>query len=124
MADRIGPTFGVELARAGLGGLPVVWTPAGDVHCGDGMTDAQVAAVDAVLAAHDPVASVATAAAAQTRRDLVAELDAIDAASARPLRAILAAQAAGGTADAADVAKIAELEAQAVALRAELAALG
>lgn len=57
------------------------------------------------------------------RAAIAAELTAIDAASARPLRAIIATQAAGGEAAPADVAKIAELEAQAVLLRAELAAL-
>lgn len=55
--------------------------------------------------------------------EIEAELTAIDAASARPLRAILTATTNGGTADQADVARLAELEAQAVALRAELAEL-
>ena len=57
------------------------------------------------------------------RAEIDAELTAIDAASARPLRAILAATVSGGTADPADVAKLAELEAQAKALRTELASL-
>ena len=61
--------------------------------------------------------------AAIRRAEIEAELTAIDAASARPLRAILAATTSGGTADAADVAKLAELEAQAKALREELATL-
>ena len=55
--------------------------------------------------------------------EIEAELTSIDAASARPLRAILAATTSGGTADPADVAKLAELEAQAKALRTELASL-
>ena len=58
------------------------------------------------------------------RAEIEAELTAIDAASARPLRAILAATTSGGTADATDVAKLATLEAQARALRTELASLG
>ena len=57
------------------------------------------------------------------RAEIEAELTVIDADSARPLRAILAATISGGTADPADVAKLSELEAQAVALREELAAL-
>ena len=57
------------------------------------------------------------------RAEIEAELTAIDAASARPLRAILVATTSGGTADAADTAKLAELEAQAKALRTELASL-
>ena len=57
------------------------------------------------------------------RAEIEAELTAIDAASARPLRAILAATTSGGTADAADIAKLQGLEAQATALRSELATL-
>ena len=61
--------------------------------------------------------------AAIRRAEIEAELTAIDAASARPLRAILTATTSGGTADPEDVAKLAELEAQAKALRTELASL-
>ena len=61
--------------------------------------------------------------AAIRRAEIESELTAIDAASARPLRAILTATTSGGTADPADVAKLAELEAQAKALRTELASL-
>ena len=61
--------------------------------------------------------------AAIRRAEIEAELTAIDAASARPLRAVLTATTSGGTADPADVAKLAELEAQAKALREELATL-
>lgn len=52
-----------------------------------------------------------------------AELTAIDAASARPLRAVLTATTSGGEADPADLTRLADLEAQARALRAELAEL-
>lgn len=55
--------------------------------------------------------------------EIEVELTAIDAASVRPLRAILAATNAGTTPAPADVARLTELDAQAVALRAELAAL-
>lgn len=72
----------------------------------------------------DPdVAPIPVTPAAIRRAEIEAELTAIDAASARPLRAILAATVSGGTADVADVAKLAELEAQAKALRTELASL-
>jgi len=70
----------------------------------------------------DPPAPTAEQLAAARIAEIKAELTAIDAASARPLRAILAAQSSGA-ADPADVARIADLEAQAVALRAELAGL-
>ena len=70
----------------------------------------------------DPAPEPVTPAAIR-RTEIEAELTAIDAASARPLRAILSATTSGGTADATDVAKLAELEAQAKALREELATL-
>ena len=70
----------------------------------------------------DPAPDPVTPAAIR-RAEIEAELTAIDAASARPLRAILVATTSGGTADAADTAKLAELEAQAKALREELATL-
>lgn len=52
------------------------------------------------------------------RAEILAELAAIDAASARPLRAILV-----GSATDEDRARLTELDEQAAALRAELAAL-
>ena len=70
----------------------------------------------------DPAPDPVTPAAIR-RAEIEAELTAIDAASARPLRAILTATTSGGTADPADVAKLTELEAQAKALREELATL-
>jgi hypothetical protein len=57
------------------------------------------------------------------RARLQAELTAIDAASARPLRAVLTATTSGGEVDPADLARLSDLEAQARALRAELAEL-
>lgn len=51
------------------------------------------------------------------------ELAALDAASSRPLRVILAAQSAELDPDQADVDRLADLEAQAQALRSELAGL-
>lgn len=53
------------------------------------------------------------------REEIAAELAAVDLASVRPLRAVLAAEKP----DPEDVAKLAELDAQASALRAELAGL-
>lgn len=63
----IGPTFGQELRTAGLGGLPFSWGTDGDIQYGPAMTQAQRDAVQAVYAAHDPVAS--NAADAQRRRE-------------------------------------------------------
>jgi len=57
------------------------------------------------------------------RVEILAELAAIDVASARPLRGVLAKQAAGGTPDQTDTDRLVALEAQAQALRAELAGL-
>ena len=53
---RIGPTFGDELAAAGVGCLPVVWDcVAGTIDTSDpNLTAAQIASIEKVLAAHDP----------------------------------------------------------------------
>lgn len=61
MADLIGPTFGAELARAGLAGLPFSWSSDGTINFDPSMTAAQVNAVLAVYAAHDPTATGVTA---------------------------------------------------------------
>ena len=57
------------------------------------------------------------------RQRILAELDRFDAKSCRPARAVSLAYAAGKTPDDADVQKLAEIEAQAKALRQELAKL-
>jgi hypothetical protein len=54
MTTRIGPTFASELAAAGLAGLPICWSDDGTVEYGAAMTADQIAAAEAVLAAHDP----------------------------------------------------------------------
>ena len=59
----------------------------------------------------------------QRRQEILAELDRIDRASSRALRAILTAQLAGQEPDSADVSRLAGYEAEAKALRAELAEL-
>lgn len=53
----IGPTFAAELAAAGLAGLPITWTAAGTIIGRDALTGPQNAALDAVIAAHDPEAA-------------------------------------------------------------------
>lgn len=55
--------------------------------------------------------------------EILAELDRIDRASSRALRAVLTAQSAGQEPDAADVERLAGYEAEAKALRAEMAGL-
>lgn len=54
MTKPISSTFSTELAAAGLLSLPFAWTSAGDITFGPAMTSAQIAAVEAVYAAHDP----------------------------------------------------------------------
>jgi hypothetical protein len=54
MADLIGPTFGRELAAAGLGGLPMSWSSDGTITFDPSMTADQINGVLAVYAAHDP----------------------------------------------------------------------
>jgi hypothetical protein len=50
----IGPTFPVELKAAGLLGLPFVWGSDGGISFNAAMTPEQIAAVEAIYAAHDP----------------------------------------------------------------------
>ena len=57
------------------------------------------------------------------RREILDGLDRVDRASSRPLRAIIAAQSAGREPDSADVERLARHEAEAKALRTELAGL-
>jgi len=49
----IGPSFGEEIATAGLAGLPFSWGTDG-VYGRENLTPEQNAALDAVIAAHDP----------------------------------------------------------------------
>lgn len=64
MADIIGPAFAAELQAAGLTGLPFSWGSDG-LGPLDRLTPQQQAAVQAVLAAHNP--------ASQPSADYVAE---------------------------------------------------
>jgi hypothetical protein len=50
----IGPNFANELQAAGLLGLPFAWEPGGTITFGSAITSAQVTAVEAVYAAHNP----------------------------------------------------------------------
>jgi hypothetical protein len=56
MAIIIGPKFVEELQAAGLLGLPFAWGDDGVIMYDTSMTPVQVAAVQAVLAAHNPSA--------------------------------------------------------------------
>ncbi len=49
----IGPSFASDVAAAGVAGVPFSWSPDGTITF-TGATPAQVAAVQAVYAAHDP----------------------------------------------------------------------
>jgi hypothetical protein len=59
----IGATFEQELKAAGLLGLPFSWGADGKIEFRESMTDAQIAAVNAVYEAHDPSKQDFTAAA-------------------------------------------------------------
>ena len=74
--------------------------------------------------APEPEPPTAEEQAAMRRQAILSELDRIDRASSRSLRAIITAQAAGREPDAADTAMLETYEAEAVALRDELKALG
>ncbi|KPH79308.1 hypothetical protein [Bosea vaviloviae] len=58
-ATIIGPTFGAEIEAAGLLGQPFAWSADG-VTYDDRLTADQRAAIEAVVAAHDPSATPAT----------------------------------------------------------------
>jgi hypothetical protein len=53
-----GPTFGDEIISAGLGGLPIGWTGAGEVTGRDALTVEQNAKLDQLIAAHDPLIGI------------------------------------------------------------------
>jgi hypothetical protein len=55
---QIGPTFGAELAAAGLAGLPFAWNAAGEFTYDPAITPEQQTAIEAVLAAHDHTKAV------------------------------------------------------------------
>lgn len=59
---KIGNSFGGELAAAGLSGIVATWGDDGSITYLPGTTPEQIAAVEAVLTAHDPVASALLAA--------------------------------------------------------------
>lgn len=99
-----------EIKQYGMAGFEQYVSPANTVVNADGsvaFTPPDIAAIQAE----------------QRRAEIISELDRIDRASSRSLRAILTAQAAGKEPDSADVEMLAEHEADAKALRAELAAL-
>jgi len=50
----IGANFGNELAAAGLGGLPVTWTANGTFLFDNSLTPSQIAAIRAIVSAHNP----------------------------------------------------------------------
>lgn len=54
MSAIIGPNFGNEIAAAGLAGLPFSWGPDGLNTADPRLTSDQIAAIEAVLAAHNP----------------------------------------------------------------------
>lgn len=84
-----GPTFGDELRTAGLAGLPISWTEGGLVAGRQHLTPEENAALDAVIAAHDPAARGAYVLLKSTiiNRLSDAELAAAEAArDAAPLR--------------------------------------
>jgi len=50
-----GPSFGDELIKSGLGGLPIAWTGDGVIHGRDALSEDQRATLDRVIAAHVPI---------------------------------------------------------------------
>lgn len=54
----IGPTFGLELERAGMPTLPISWQADGTICGRENLTEQENATLDAVIAAHDPKKTV------------------------------------------------------------------
>lgn len=77
----IGPSFAAELATAGVLGT-CNWTADGDIIMAPGATAEQTAAVQAVLAAHDP-----------TKPDTVAQIASLTAACTATITAALTSSA-------------------------------
>lgn len=73
MAIVIGPNFGNELVAAGLSNVHMSWSPDGALIFGSDATPQQEAAVQAVLAAHNPATPDQLALVAQGE----AQLDAV-----------------------------------------------
>lgn len=55
---QIGPTFVAELEAAGLAGLPFSWRSDGVITGREALSPEQNAVLDAVIAAHDPLAGL------------------------------------------------------------------
>lgn len=90
---KIGPTFYDELRAAGAT-TEIAWSPEpGHIEYAPSVTPAQRAAVEAVLAAHDPVASQAAHERRLANDAVKARLRDIDIASVRALREYIAAKA-------------------------------
>lgn len=87
MPKAIGPTFSEELRVAGLAGLPFSWAPDGSFTFDPRMTPEQIAAVRAVLAAHDPTKTLQPPV---KLAPLLATVEA-DGATPGPVKALLAA---------------------------------
>lgn len=68
--NAIGPCFSEELAAAGLTGLPFTWGEDGSIEGRENLTQEQNLALDAVVAAHDPMAVPLSAFPALTPRQL------------------------------------------------------
>ena len=88
--SQFGPHFAAELRDAGLAGLPIAWTPAGEVTGRDALSPEQDAELQAVIDAHDPDAVVVPVPEAVTPRQarlaLLASglLDAVETTLAMP----------------------------------------
>ena len=85
MSVAIGPSFSSELTAQGLIGLPFSWKDDGTFTFDEKMTSDQIAAVKAVLAAHDPKALPVVFS------DRATAIAAVDAASKDPSPANLTA---------------------------------
>ena len=84
MAKAIGPSFSDELKAAGLFGLPFSWGADGMFQFDPRMTQAQLNAVLAVYAAHDPATPAAPTQSALNAADLKTKIDVLVANATIP----------------------------------------
>ncbi len=122
----IGPTFGDELAAAGLSGLPFAWGDEGVISGRERLTPEQNAALDAVLAAHahDRVTPADVKEEAQRRIIALTGASTLEACLIKQLNASMRAielndkRTSGATLNDTEAAEAAALRALATAIKA------
>lgn len=115
MSKAIGPKFKREIAAAGLTTVAFSWTPSGEITFAPSVSQEARAAVLAVYEAHDPEAP--------DIRDQIEQLERDNPVTPRALREFIIGVCQASAIDmnsTVGLQRVAQLEAQIVALRAQL----